>query len=62
LSFRQLLEEHEIKIKDHTSTSLDTKGSMIAKVAMTKNKMFLLNIEIYVPKCLDTCVNDEIWL
>jgi hypothetical protein len=62
LSFRQLLEEYEIKIKDRISTLFDTKGAMIAKVAMTKNKMFLLNIETYMPKCLSACVNDETWL
>jgi len=29
---------------------------------MTKSKMFLLNIETGVPKCLKACMKDEIWL
>ena len=51
-----------IKMKDHILTLLDTKEDMIAKVAMTKNIMFLLNIEMDVPKCLNACVKDETWL
>jgi hypothetical protein len=46
-------------MKDYTLTLLDTKGNMIAKVAMKKNIIFLLNIEIDVPKCLNACVKDE---
>jgi len=49
-------------MKDHTLTLLDTYETMIAKVTMTKNKMFLLNIEIDVPKCLNTCVKDDNWI
>jgi len=41
---------YEIKMKDRILTLLDTKEDMIAKVAMIKNKMFLLNIEMDVPK------------
>jgi hypothetical protein len=53
LSLGQLLKkEFEIKIRDHTLTLLDTKEDMIAKVAMTKSRMFLLNIEMDVPKCM----------
>jgi hypothetical protein len=53
LSLRQLLEkEYEIKIRDRTLTLLDTKGDMIAKIAMTKSRMFLLNIKMDVPKCM----------
>jgi hypothetical protein len=45
LSLEQLLEkEYEIKMKNHTLTLLDTKGVMIAKTTMIKNRMFLLNI------------------
>jgi hypothetical protein len=50
---------YEIKIKDHTLTLLGIKGAMIEKVAIRKNIMFLLNIEMNVPKCLNTCVKDE---
>jgi len=53
LSLRQLLEkEYEIKIRDRTLTLLDTKGDMIAKVAMTKTIMFLLNIKMDVPESM----------
>jgi hypothetical protein len=53
LNLGQLLEkEFEIKIRDRTLTLLDTKGNMIAKVAMTKSRMFLLNIEMDAPKCM----------
>jgi hypothetical protein len=37
------------------------KGDMIVKVSMTKNRMFLLNIETDVPKYLNACVKDETW-
>jgi hypothetical protein len=42
----------ETKMKDHILKLLDTKGVMIAKIVMTKNRMFLLNIETDVPKCI----------
>jgi hypothetical protein len=51
-----------IKMKDHTLTILNPYKTMIAKVTMIKNKMFLLNIETNVPKYLKTCVKDETWL
>jgi hypothetical protein len=44
-------------MKDHTLILLDTYETMIAKVTMIKNKMFLLNIKTDVPKCLKACVN-----
>jgi len=63
LSLGQLLAKgYEIKMKDHTLTLIDIKGHMIAKVVMTKNRMFLLNIETDMPKCLNTYVKDETWL
>ena len=63
LSLGQLLEKmYEIKMKDRTLTLLDTKGDMIAKVAMKKNRMFLLNIKMDVSKCLNACVKDETWI
>ena len=48
-------------MKDRTLTLLDTKRDMIWKVAMEKNIMFLLNIEMDVPKYLNACVKDETW-
>jgi hypothetical protein len=49
-------------MKDHALILLDIKGVMNTKVAMTNNKMFLLNIETDVSKCLNECVKDETWL
>jgi hypothetical protein len=46
-------------MKNRTLTLLDTKEDMIAKVAMTKNRMFLLNIEKDLPKCLNAYVKDK---
>jgi len=52
LSLGKLLEKgYKIKMKDCSLTLLDTKGDMIAKVVMTKNRM-LLNIETNMPKCM----------
>jgi len=53
LSLRQLLKKgYMIKMKDRILTLLGTKGDMIVKVAMIKNRMFLLNIEMDMPKCM----------
>ena len=49
-------------MKDCILTLLDTYGAMITKVTMTKNIMFLLNIEMDMPHCLKACVKDETWL
>jgi hypothetical protein len=62
LSLRQLLEKgYEIKMKDHTLTLRDTHGTIIARVTITKNEIFLLNIETNVSKCLKAYVKDETW-
>jgi hypothetical protein len=47
-------------MKDRILTLLDIKRAMITKVSMTKNRMFLLNMETDVPKCLNACMKDEI--
>ena len=38
------------------------KRVIIAKVTTTKNRIFLLNIEMNVLKCLNICVKGETWL
>jgi hypothetical protein len=44
-------------------TLLDTHGAMIAKVTMTKNKIFFfINIDTDVPQCLKACVKYDSWL
>jgi hypothetical protein len=47
-------------MKNHTLTLLDTKEVIIAKTIIIKNRIFLLNIETIVFKCLNACVNNEI--
>jgi hypothetical protein len=57
LSLKQLLEKgYEIKMTD--LILLNTHEAMITKITMTKNIMFLLNIDTNVPKCLKACVKD----
>jgi hypothetical protein len=48
----------EIKMKDCTLALPNTHEAMIANVIMIKNKMFLLNIKMDMPKCLKACVKD----
>jgi hypothetical protein len=60
LSFKQLLEkDHEIEMKYRTLTLFDTDETMIVRVTMTNNIIFLLNIEMDIPKCLKAYVKDE---
>ncbi|KZV24117.1 hypothetical protein F511_41480 [Dorcoceras hygrometricum] len=63
LSLGQLLEKnYEISLKDKSLTMKDESGRLIAKVPMTKNRMFLLNIQSDVPMCLKSCFKDSSWL
>jgi hypothetical protein len=48
-------------MKDRTLTLVDIKGDMIWKIAMKNNRIFLLNIEMDVPKYLNACVKYETW-
>jgi hypothetical protein len=43
---------YDIKMKYHILTLFNTKRVMIAKIIMIKNRMFLLNIETNMPKCM----------
>ena len=53
LSLNQLLEkDHEIEMKYCTLILLDTHGTMIVRVTMTKNRIFLLNIEMDMLKVI----------
>ncbi|KZV23270.1 hypothetical protein F511_17779 [Dorcoceras hygrometricum] len=63
LSLGQLLEKnYEISLTDKSLTMKDESGRLIAKVPMTKNRMFLLNIQSDVPMCLKSCFKDSSWL
>ncbi|KAL0541197.1 hypothetical protein IC582_021236 [Cucumis melo] len=63
LSLGQLLEKgYNILIKDYSLLIRDNHYKMIAKVEMTKNRMFLLNIQTDVAKCLKSCLKDTNWI
>ena len=63
LSLGQLLEKgYDILMKNRSLSIRDEIGSLIAQVPMTKNRMFLLNIQTDVGKCLKTCVEHSNWL
>jgi hypothetical protein len=62
LSLGQLLKDYEIHMKNRRLVLRDEKKNLIAKVLMTSNRMFLLNIQTDVAKCLKTCLKDSSWL
>lgn len=63
LSLEQLLEKgYNIRLKDTNLSIKDNASNLIAKVPMTRNRMFVLNIQNNVAKCLKTCYNDAPWL
>nr|GEV13382.1 retrovirus-related Pol polyprotein from transposon TNT 1-94 [Tanacetum cinerariifolium] len=63
LSIGQLLEKnYDIHFKDRSATIRNQEGKLIAKVPMTKNRMFILNIQYDEAKCLKSCLDDHSWL
>ncbi|KAL0553618.1 hypothetical protein IC582_007518 [Cucumis melo] len=63
LSLGQLLEKgYNILMKDYSLLMRDNHDKMIAKVKTTKNRMFLLNIQTDVAKCLKSCLKDPNWI
>ncbi|KAJ4702077.1 Retrovirus-related Pol polyprotein from transposon TNT 1-94 [Melia azedarach] len=63
LSLGQLLEKgYDIHMKDYSLFIRDDKGNLITKVKMSKNRMFSLNIQNDVAKCLKACYKDASWL
>ena len=63
LSSGQLLEKgYDIQMKDRSLSIRDANSDFITKVPMSKNRMFLINIQSDVAKCLKTCYNDSSWL
>ncbi|CAA7020184.1 unnamed protein product [Microthlaspi erraticum] len=58
LSLRQLLEKgYDIRLKDNNLSIRDHEN--ITKVAMSKNILFVLNIQYYIAKCLKMCYKEE---
>jgi hypothetical protein len=63
LSLGQLLEtDYEVYMKNRSLLLRDDKKNLIAKVSMSSNRMFLLNIQTDVSKCVKTCLKDSSWL
>ena len=62
LSLGQHLEKGNILMKYYSFFIRDNHDNMIAKVQMTKNRMFLLSIETDVAKCLKSCLKDPNWI
>nr|GEW76248.1 DNA-directed DNA polymerase [Tanacetum cinerariifolium] len=59
----QLLEKnYDIHFKDCSATIRIQEGKLIAKVPLTKNRMFILNIQHDEAKCLKSCLEDHSWL
>ena len=60
LSLGQLLEKgYDIHLKDYSLFLRDDKRNLITKVRMSKNRMFPLNIQNDVAKCLKACHKDQ---
>ncbi|KAI0529711.1 hypothetical protein KFK09_002268 [Dendrobium nobile] len=63
LSLGQLLEKgYDIHLQNNYLFLKDNIGTLIAKVPMSRNRMFLLNIQNDVAKCLKACYKDVSWL
>ena len=63
LSLGQLLEKgYKIIMKDYSLLIRDQYEKLIAQVPMTKNRMFLLNIQSDAAKCLKSCLKDSSWM
>ena len=60
LSMGQLLEKcYDIHMRNHSLSIKDQRSNLIAKVEMSNNRMFILNIQNDVVKCLKTYLKDN---
>ncbi|XP_028110126.1 uncharacterized protein LOC114308681 [Camellia sinensis] len=60
LGMEQLLEKgYDINMKDCHLTIKGSHGNLIARMRMSKNRMFALNIQHDVAKCLSAIIKDE---
>jgi len=63
LSLGQVLEkDFDIHMKGSSLSIRDGRNNLIIKVTMSRNRMFLLNIQNNVGKCLKACYIDASWL
>lgn len=62
LSLGQLLEKgYDIRLKQNNLFMRDHASNVIAKVPMTRNRMFVLNFQNEVAQCLKVCYKDKSW-
>ena len=62
-SLRQLLKkDYDIQLKNSSCLIKDHGNNVKANVPMTRNKMFLLNIQHDVIRCLKVYFKDSSWL
>ena len=62
-SLGQLLEKgYDIRLKDNNVSIRDGRSNLIAKVTMSRNRTFMLNIQNKLVKCLKSCYKDITWL
>ncbi|XP_044475004.1 uncharacterized protein LOC123202923 [Mangifera indica] len=62
LSLGQLIEKgYEIHMKDCCLWPKDQNDKLIAKVFMSKNRMFMLNLYTIDAKCLKVDIREEVW-
>jgi len=62
LSLGQLVEKgYEVLMKDNCLWLKDQNSNLIAKVFMSRNKMFTLSIKTNEAKCLKASMKDEAW-
>ncbi|KAJ7962054.1 Retrovirus-related Pol polyprotein from transposon TNT 1-94 [Quillaja saponaria] len=52
---------YEIHMKDKNLWLRDQDANLIAKVSMTRNRMFILNLQNDGAKCLKMCAKDSTW-
>ncbi|XP_048615821.1 uncharacterized protein LOC125588496 [Brassica napus] len=63
LSLGQLLEKgYDIRLKDNSLSLRDKANNLITKVPMSNNRMFVLNIQNDIARCLKMCYKEESWL
>nr|GEZ20804.1 reverse transcriptase [Tanacetum cinerariifolium] len=53
---------YDIYFKDRSATIRNQEGNLISKVPMSKNRMFILNIQHDEAKSLKSCLKDNSWL
>ena len=63
LNLGKLLEKgYDIHVKDNNLSIRDNGSNLIAKVPMSRNRTFTLNIQNNVAKCLKACYKDTVGL